>query len=172
MNKITLYNKSMLYKLEIDSGDRQQSSTYAHPFYTNVNLPNLNNLQDYDFVKVRVAEAIVNADITSGDRSRVEIELLNKSALNGVRAANGTIKTTHLCHVPFFVKESGHANMYCFRNTHPDDYLLFPISAFQDNNMEFHLTNGDHADIAAPSSADFEGYVFTLLIEPVRADQL
>lgn len=163
----------MLYKVEIHSDDRQASSSYAQPYYPNVNIPNLRKLQDYDFVKVRVGEAIVNADITSGDRSRVEIGLLNKSAMNAVKAGDGTkIQATHLCHVPFILKESGHANLYSFRHNTNDDYLLFPIHEFHDNNLTFTLTNGDHADIVAPSSASFDGYVFTLLIEPVKAEDL
>lgn len=158
------------YKVEFRSQDRLSGSDYAEPVYSNLNFPNLTRLQEYQFVKVFLCEAVINADISGGEISHLQVEVVGKNPVNVVRSSGtGTKSVNNLRLVPFDRKESGQANLYTLLMSDERDYLVFPLAELQDTNIQFRISTGDDELILEPSQGDFEGYNFALTLEPIKS---
>ena len=159
------------YKAVFRSADRLSGSAYGEPVYSNLNFPNLTMFQDYQFAKVFVSDALVNADISGTDQSHVCIQLVNKSPMNVVRASgtgsNGG--ASFLAMVPFILKEAGQTGLYYMTHSDERSYFVLPWNELQDTNISFRLTDGSDQLIEEPNQTDFIGYSFCLTIEPIKS---
>ena len=156
-------------RLVFHADDRKAGSPYGSPEYNMVNLP---NLQNCDYVKVRVLEALVSCEIASGgDESFLELSIVGKSPLNQTRASGtGSGKPkAELAHIPYTLKEQSQASFYSLLNRDAEhDYLVFPKQEFQDTNIKLEMVDaGDTGLIEVPSSGSFANYTIVLSIEPI-----
>ena len=133
--------------------DRQSGSAYGSPIYTGVNMPNLHNC---DFVKVRVIEAFISADVAAGgDESNIEIGIIGKRAINqSFATGTGTSQTgAVIAHLPYSLKETGQSALYVKPNTdHSYDYLVFPVQELQDTSIQFEIRDGAHVGLVTEPS--------------------
>ena len=159
------------YKAVFRSGDRLSGSAYGEPVFSNLNFPNLSMLQDYQFAKVFVSDALINADISGTDQSHVCIQMVGKQPLNSVRVSgNGSSNSApFLAMVPFVLKEAGQTGLYYTVTTDERSYFVLPMPELQDTNISFRLTDGSDQLIEEPAQTDFIGYSFCLTIEPIKS---
>lgn len=159
------------YKAIFRSGDRLSGSTYGEPIFGNLNIPNLNQLQEYRFVKVFLSDALINADISGNDESHVCVQIKNKQPINLVRSSGSgsSLGASFLGMVPFVLKESGQAGLYYLTHSDERSYLVFGINDFQDTNLELLLSDGSNDAIEDPGQDRFSGWTVCLTMRPVKS---
>jgi hypothetical protein len=158
------------YRMEFQSTDRLNGSGYAEPVYQNVNIPQPIDNKTYSFLKISISSAIINADIaTGGDPSYVTVSFKGKYPLNQIRATgNGSNVSHRIAHVPFKFKEIGQANLYYLDDTTNDNYALYPITSFQDNEISLELRDGTGNLIVEPQQGEYINYTIVVNITPMN----
>lgn len=159
------------YKAVFRSGDRLSGSDYGNPIYSNLNFPNLTMLQDYQFCKVFVSDALINADISGNDESHVCISLVGKQPINLVRSSGtgSNSGANFLTMVPYQLKENAGSGLYYLTHTDERSYMLLAMNDLQDSNVEFRLTDGSDQLIEEPNVDAFKGYGFCLNLRPIKS---
>lgn len=161
----------MYCRLELHSQNRLAGSSYSEPIFQTVNIPAPTN--EYDFVKLYVPTAIVGADISGGDPGHININIKNKAPMNQVECrGTGSTVSYHITVVPYQIKETGQNYLYYHSaGQRCGDYLLYPISEFQDNNIHLEITDGNHNLIEAPNSP-FDNYTIILGLDLCKREDV
>jgi len=147
--------------------------TFGNPKSINSNLPDLSN---YDWCRITVEKAVVNARDPSNNAtdsvSYLTVELKNNPGINQAQAKTIGSTSSQIIDVldgEWVAYGDNYVMKYTNRKQHiQKDGLVIPTNSIQNNNLELELKLADGSLITQPATATLRNYIIVLGIELIK----